>query len=74
MTTAATLIALAAEGAEHTGNVQAQTVGYGVVALVAFTALALVTWSYRNVANRHAHKAAAYARKHPAPTPEGHGH
>jgi heme/copper-type cytochrome/quinol oxidase subunit 2 len=74
MTTAATLIALAAEGAEHHGNVQAQTVGYGVVALVAFIALALVTWSYRNVANRHAHKAEAYARKNPAPTPEGHGH
>jgi hypothetical protein len=29
---------------------------YGVIAGVAFTALLLVTYSYRNVANRHSHK------------------
>lgn len=29
---------------------------YGVVALVAFAALGLVTYSYRNVANRHSNK------------------
>jgi hypothetical protein len=29
---------------------------YGVVAGVVFVALGLVTYSYRNVANRHAHK------------------
>ncbi|WP_125132049.1 hypothetical protein [Microbacterium sp. 10M-3C3] len=74
MTTAATLIALAAEEAEQRGNVQLETVGFGVVALVVFAALALVTLSYRNVANRHARKAEAYARTHPAPTSEGHGH
>lgn len=32
------------------------TWGYGVLAAVVFVALALVTYSYRNVANRHSHK------------------
>jgi hypothetical protein len=70
-------LALAAEEAEHHGNVALETVGYGVVAFVVFTALALVTLSYRNVSNRHAHKAKAYAAKHAAdlqPTGHGHGH
>lgn len=31
---------------------------FGVVFLVAFAALAIVTFSYRNVANRHSHKKA----------------
>jgi hypothetical protein len=30
--------------------------GYGIVFLVGFFVLALVTYSYRNVANRHRHK------------------
>jgi hypothetical protein len=29
---------------------------FGAIALTVFTVLALVTWSYRNVANRHDHK------------------
>lgn len=29
---------------------------YGVIALMTLFALALVTYSYRNVANRHSHK------------------
>ena len=37
---------------------------YGVVALVAFAALALVTYSYRNVANRHSHKKAPHSGGH----------
>jgi hypothetical protein len=72
--TTATLIAFAAEEAEHSGNVALETVGFGLIALLVFAALGLVTLSYRNVANRHAHKAEAYARTHPAPTHEGHGH
>ena len=32
------------------------TWAYGVIAGVAFVALMLVTYSYRNVANRHSHK------------------
>lgn len=30
---------------------------FGVIAMVAFVALAFVTFSYRDVANRHDHKA-----------------
>jgi heme/copper-type cytochrome/quinol oxidase subunit 2 len=71
----ATTLALLAEEAEHHGNVALETVGFGVIALVVFTSLALVTFSYRNVANRHAHKAKAYAEKHAADLqPSGHGH
>ena len=73
--TVATLIALAAEESEHTGNVALETVGYGIVAILVFSALALVTFSYRNVANRHSHKAEAYARAHADDVQQaGHGH
>ncbi len=73
--TFATLLAFAAAEGEHHGNVALETVGYGIVAMVAFTALALVTLSYRNVSNRHAHKAEAYARAHANDVQHtGHGH
>jgi NADH:ubiquinone oxidoreductase subunit 2 (subunit N) len=73
--TLATIIALAAEESEHHGNVALETVGYGIVAVVVFAALALVTLSYRNVANRHSHKAEAYARAHADDVQRaGHGH
>ena len=72
--TLATIVALAAEGAEHHGNVQAETFVYGAIAFVVFLALGAVTLSYRNVANRHAHKADAYAKAHPVDqTQVGHG-
>jgi membrane protein required for beta-lactamase induction len=72
--TIAPLIALAAAEGEHHGNVALETVWYGIVALVIFTAIGLVTLSYRNVANRHAHKAEAWRAKHGTPVPERHGH
>ncbi|BDV30738.1 hypothetical protein [Microbacterium terricola] len=73
--TFAPLLALAVEEAEHHGNVALETVGYGLVALTVFGVLALVTASYRNVANRHAHKAEAYARAHANDVQQaGHGH
>ena len=73
--TFATLVAFAAEESEHHGNVAMETIGFGIVALVAFAALALVTLSYRHVANRHGHKAEAYARAHANDLPQtGHGH
>ncbi len=73
--TLASIVTLAAEGAEHHGNVQAETFIFGVLAMVVFLALGLVTLSYRNVANRHAHKAEAYAKAHPVDTTQaGHGH
>ena len=43
---------------------------YGLIALVIFAALGFVVASYRDVANRHAAKAAAYAARH---TGDGHG-
>ena len=73
--TFATLLVLAAEESEHHGNVALETVGYGIIAVCVFAALALVTLSYRNVANRHAHKAEAYARAHANDVHQaGHGH
>lgn len=74
--TIATIVALAAEESEHHGNVALETVGYGIVAIAIFAALALVTLSYRNVANRHAHKAEAYAKTHADDVHHraGHGH
>jgi heme/copper-type cytochrome/quinol oxidase subunit 2 len=70
----ATLLALAAEEAEH-GNVALETVIFGIIAIVVFAALALVTLSYRNVANRHSHKADAYAAAHANDVQRaGHGH
>jgi hypothetical protein len=73
--TLATIAAFAAAESEHHGNVALETVGYGIVAIVVFAALALVTASYRNVANRHAHKAEAYARAHANDVQQaGHGH
>jgi hypothetical protein len=37
---------------------------YGLIALVVFFALGAVTYSYRDVANRHRSKAEAYAARH----------
>jgi len=63
-------IAMAAAETEHHGNVQLETLIFGVIAAIAFTALALVTLSYKNVANRHSAKAEAFAAKHGK---DGHG-
>lgn len=73
--TLATILYLAAEESEHHGNVALETVGYGIVALIVFASLGIVTLSYRNVANRHAHKAEAYAKAHENDVQQvGHGH
>ena len=49
--------------------------GFGIIAFAVFVALAFVTLSYRNVANRHSHKAEAYARAHANDVQQaGHGH
>jgi len=73
--TLATIIAFAAEETEHHGNVALETVGFGITALLVFGLLALVTASFRNVANRHSHKAEAYARAHANDVQQaGHGH
>lgn len=60
----ATLLVQAAAEAEGHGNVAMETIGFGFLALAVFATFGLVTLSYRNVANRHAGKAAAYAASH----------
>ncbi|GAA0992402.1 MULTISPECIES: hypothetical protein [Subtercola] len=42
---------------------------FGLIAFVIFLASGLVMWSYRDVANRHAHKGEAFAKTH-----DLHGH
>jgi uncharacterized membrane protein len=39
-------------------------IAFGVIALVGFIALGLITWSYRDVANRHSHKTADQQAHH----------
>jgi len=56
-------IAVIAAEAEHHGNVALETLIFGIIAAVIFTALAVVTLSYKNVANRHARKAEAWAAR-----------
>lgn len=38
---------------------------YGIIAMLLFIACALFVWTFRDVANRHAAKAEAYAKAHP---------
>lgn len=64
--TLASILIFAAEETEHHGNVMAETFPFGVIAMVIFLLLGLVTVSFRNVANRHAPKAEAYAKSHAA--------
>jgi hypothetical protein len=72
--TLATIVTLAAAESEHHVGLF-DNVGYGIVAFVVFCLLGFVTLSYRNVANRHSHKAEAYARAHANELPQtGHGH
>ncbi|MBN9182505.1 MAG: hypothetical protein J0I66_05805 [Microbacterium sp.] len=73
--TLASLIAFAAEETSKGGNVMLETIVYPIIAMAVFATLALVTLSYRNVANRHAHKAEAYAKAHANDVQQtGHGH
>jgi hypothetical protein len=39
-------------------------VAYGIIAMVGFVALGLITWSYRDVANRHSHKTSEQQAHH----------
>lgn len=61
----AATIAAASEGASHVVNeLPIPAPFYGVIVLSIFIVLGAVTFTYRDVANRHAAKAAAYAREH----------
>ncbi len=53
------------------------TWAYGAIALAVFFVLAVVAWSYKDVANRHSHKAPTDAASHagaPGATHHGTGH
>lgn len=66
---------LLAQAEEH-GNVYLETLPYLLLAIAIFLALGFLTFSYRDVANRHSAKAEAYARTHgkALAQSEGHGH
>lgn len=62
----------AAEGAHELNPLWFPAPMFGVILLVIFCALAVVTFSFRDVANRHAAKAEAYAREHGQSHPNEH--
>ena len=64
MSLVATIAAASEEAVHHLTELPIPAIMYGVIAFVLFTALAFVTFTFRDVANRHAEKAAAYAREH----------
>ncbi|MBK0421455.1 hypothetical protein JD292_05135 [Leucobacter sp. CSA2] len=66
MSLVATIVAAAEEGSHVVNELPFPGFLFGVIMFVAFTALAAVTFSFRDVANRHAAKAEAYAREHGA--------
>lgn len=50
---------------------------YGAIAVAVFLVLGVVCWSYKDVANRHAHRSGADAAAHagaPGATHHGSGH
>ncbi|NNC10815.1 hypothetical protein HII28_02820 [Planctomonas sp. JC2975] len=59
-----TFVAAAIAAEETSGAVTVQPWALGVVVLCVFAALAFVVWTYRDVANRHSHKAEADAAQH----------
>lgn len=61
----ATTVLAAEEGSHHVVNeLPFAAPLFGVIVLVIFVVLAVVTFSFRDVANRHSEKAEAYAREH----------
>lgn len=59
-------IAVAAEEGHHLNEIWMPAPLFGVVMFAFFVVCAAVTFSFRDVANRHAEKAEAYAREHGA--------
>ncbi|PRI11737.1 hypothetical protein [Leucobacter massiliensis] len=58
-------IAVAAEEGHHVVNeLPFPAPLFGLIALVALASLVVLTYSFRDVANRHSAKAEAYAREH----------
>ncbi|HEU4466841.1 MAG TPA: hypothetical protein VFR98_09960 [Agromyces sp.] len=56
----------------HARELPMEPIMYGVVAIALFFVLGVITYSYRDVANRHRAKAAAYAARHAGSEHGGH--
>ena len=48
----------------HYQEIPMEPVLYGVIALIVMVGLAIVTWSYRDVSNRHSHKSSSQQAGH----------
>ena len=49
---------------EHAVSLPMPSFFFGLIAMGAFIALSGITWSYRNVANRHNHKSQSHSAHH----------
>lgn len=64
MSVLATLALAAEEGGHVLKELPMPAIMYGVIVFSLFLVLAAVTFSFRDVANRHSAKAEAFAREH----------
>ena len=55
---------LASEAVIHHPELPIPAFMFGAIAMTVFLALAGITWSYRNVANRHDHKTSSQQAHH----------
>lgn len=60
----ATTLLAAEEGSHVVNELPFPAPLFGLIVFVIFVAFAIVTFSFRDVANRHSEKAEAYAREH----------
>lgn len=63
-----TSVVAASEGAQVVNELPFPAPLFGAISLTIFVVLGLVTFSFRDVANRHSGKAEAYAREHGSET------
>ncbi|MEV8338016.1 hypothetical protein [Leucobacter sp. NPDC077196] len=68
MSLLATIAAAAEEGHHVVNELPFPAVVFGVIVFALFCVIAAVTFSFRDVANRHSAKADAYAREHGSAT------
>ncbi len=63
------LVSVLAVAVDQPNELPFPAIVFGLIAAVVFAALAFVTWSYRDVANRHPQKSDRFAASH-----DVHGH
>lgn len=64
MSVLATAILAAEEGGHVVNELPIAPLAVGIIVFAIFVVLGIATFSFRDVANRHAAKAEAYAREH----------